>query len=79
MNKALRNPLIYIVLCAGILAVSGFFIYPIFTAFDNSFTSWNGISKDVKYIGFDNYVTALNDDAFGRLSGTTFISFSFPV
>ena len=46
MNKALRNPLIYIVFVfAGILAVSGFFIYPIFTAFDNSFTSWNGISK----------------------------------
>lgn len=54
MNKALRNPLIYIVfvLPAFILFLA-FFIYPIFTAFDNSFTSWNGISKDVKYIGPD--------------------------
>lgn len=67
MNKALRNPLIYIlfVLPAFILFLA-FFIYPIYTAIDNSFTSWNGISKDVKYIGFDNYATAMSDVAFWK-------------
>lgn len=67
MNKALRNPLIYIlfVLPAFILFLA-FFIYPIYTAIDNSFTSWNGISRDVKYIGFDNYATAMSDVSFWK-------------
>ncbi|WP_435925085.1 carbohydrate ABC transporter permease [Paenibacillus sp. DYY-L-2] len=67
MNKALRNPLIYIlfVLPALILFLA-FFIYPVFTAINNSFTSWNGISKNVTYIGFDNYATAFKDEAFWR-------------
>lgn len=67
MNKALRNPLIYIlfVMPAFILFLA-FFIYPIYTAFNNSFTSWNGISKDMNYIGLDNYVKAINDEAFWK-------------
>lgn len=67
MNKALRNPLIYVlfILPAFILFLA-FFIYPVFTAVNNSFTSWNGISKTVHYIGFDNYVQAFNDLAFWK-------------
>lgn len=67
MNKALRNPLIYVlfVLPALILFLA-FFIYPVFTAINNSFTSWNGISKNVTYIGFDNYATAFKDEAFWK-------------
>ncbi|WP_059052336.1 carbohydrate ABC transporter permease [Paenibacillus senegalimassiliensis] len=67
MNKALRNPLIYslFVLPAFILFLA-FFIYPIFTAINNGFTSWNGISKNVTYIGLDNYVMAFQDVAFWK-------------
>ncbi|GGF88026.1 carbohydrate ABC transporter permease [Paenibacillus aceti] len=67
MNKALRNPVVYVlfILPAFILFLA-FFIYPVFTAINNSFTSWNGISKTVNYIGFDNYVQAFNDDAFWK-------------
>ncbi|WP_059043657.1 carbohydrate ABC transporter permease [Paenibacillus rubinfantis] len=67
MNKALRSPLIYglFVLPALILFVA-FFIYPIFTAINNSFTSWNGISKHMNYIGLDNYVMAFEDQAFWK-------------
>ncbi|WP_018751544.1 carbohydrate ABC transporter permease [Paenibacillus sanguinis] len=67
MNKALRNPLIYslFVLPAFILFLA-FFIYPIFTAINNGFTSWNGISKNVTYIGMDNYVMAFQDMAFWK-------------
>lgn len=67
MNKALRNPVTYVlfVLPAFILFLA-FFIYPIYTAIDNSFTSWNGISKNVKYIGFDNYTRAVEDIAFWK-------------
>ncbi|MDU4695229.1 MAG: sugar ABC transporter permease [Paenibacillus sp.] len=67
MNKALRSPLIYglFVLPALILFVA-FFIYPIFTAINNSFTSWNGISKHMNYIGLDNYLMAFEDQAFWK-------------
>lgn len=67
MNKALRNPLIYwlFVLPAFILFLA-FFIYPVFTAINNSFTSWNGISKTMTYIGLDNYVFAFKDQAFWK-------------
>lgn len=67
MNKALRNPLIYslFVLPAFILFLA-FFIYPIFTAINNGFTSWNGISKNVTYIGLGNYVMAFQDVAFWK-------------
>lgn len=79
MNKALRNPLIYIlfVLPAFILFLA-FFIYPIYTAVDNSFTNWNGISKTAKYIGFDNYVRAFQDVSFWKSvrNNVYFIMFS---
>lgn len=67
MNKALRNPLIYglFVIPAFVLFLA-FFIYPIFTAINNSFTSWNGISKNMSYIGFNNYVMAFEDQAFWK-------------
>ncbi|WP_334071713.1 MULTISPECIES: sugar ABC transporter permease [Paenibacillus] len=67
MNKALRNPLIYVlfVLPAFVLFLA-FFIYPILGAINNSFTSWNGISKNVTYIGFENYYTAFQDVAFWK-------------
>ncbi|MBJ6361588.1 carbohydrate ABC transporter permease [Paenibacillus sp. GCM10012307] len=67
MNKALRNPLVYIlfVLPAFILFIA-FFIYPILTAVNNSLTSWNGISKTMSYIGMDNYATAVQDKIFWK-------------
>ncbi len=79
MNKALRKPLIYtlFILPAFILFLA-FFIYPIGTAFYNSFTDWNGISKDMNFIGLDNYGTALKDPAFGKaaMNNVYFILFS---
>ncbi|MFD1176217.1 carbohydrate ABC transporter permease [Paenibacillus puldeungensis] len=79
MNKALRNPLIYslFILPAFVLFLA-FFIYPIFTAINNSFTSWNGISKHINYIGFDNYATAFKDQAFWKsvMNNVYFILFS---
>lgn len=67
MNKALRNPLIYglFVLPAFVLFLA-FFVYPILSALNNSFTSWNGISRNITYIGFDNYFTAFQDAAFWK-------------
>jgi raffinose/stachyose/melibiose transport system permease protein len=67
MNKALRNPLIYVLfILPALILFLAFFIYPVFTAINNSFTSWNGISKNVHYIGFANYVEAFHNDAFWK-------------
>ncbi|GIP32155.1 carbohydrate ABC transporter permease [Paenibacillus sp. J2TS4] len=67
MNKAMRRPLTYIVFVVpALLLFISFFIYPIISAVQNSFTSWNGISKDVTYIGISNYKTALTDIAFWK-------------
>lgn len=65
MNKALRSPLIFIlfILPALVLFVM-FFIYPIFSSIYYSFTSWNGVSANVKGIGLDNYTKALTQPRF---------------
>lgn len=79
MNKALRNPLLYVlfVLPAFVLFLA-FFIYPIFTAINHSFTSWNGISKNLSYIGLDNYAWPCMIKLFGNRCATTRISSCFP-
>lgn len=41
-----------------------FFIYPIIIGIMYSFTDWNGLSKDYKFIGFSNYVTAFTNSRF---------------
>lgn len=65
MNKALRNPLTYLLFgLPALLLFLAFFIYPVFTAVYNSLTSWNGISQDKAWIGLGNYTTALDDAAF---------------
>lgn len=67
MNKAMRRPLTYIVFVVpALLLFISFFIYPIISAVQNSFTSWNGISKDVTYIGVSNYKAAMTDIAFWK-------------
>lgn len=65
MNKALRNPLVFIlfVLPALVLFLI-FFIYPIFSSIYYSLTSWNGVSDTVKMTGLTNYEKALGDDRF---------------
>lgn len=41
-----------------------FFIYPIAIGIMYSFTDWNGLSKDYKFIGFSNYITAFTNSRF---------------
>ncbi|QSF43645.1 carbohydrate ABC transporter permease [Paenibacillus tianjinensis] len=65
MNKALRNPLVFILFVIPALTLFFvFFIYPIFSSIYYSFTSWNGVSDTVKYTGLDNFKKALGDDRF---------------
>lgn len=41
-----------------------FFIYPIVIGIFYSFTDWNGLSKEYKFIGLDNYIEAFTNSRF---------------
>jgi len=65
MNKALRNPVTYILfIIPALLLLIMFFIYPLMSSLYYGFTSWNGISDHVKMVGFKNFSKALSDPAF---------------
>ncbi|MDP4096771.1 sugar ABC transporter permease [Paenibacillus sp. P96] len=82
MNKAMRNPAIYIAfILPALVLIFMFFIYPIFSSIYYSFTSWNGVSAHPKWIGVGNYVKALGDDRFwsSTLNNVWFIVFSIGI
>jgi len=65
MNKALRNPVTYILfIIPALLLLFMFFIYPLLSSLYYGFTNWNGISDNVKMVGFKNFSKALSDPAF---------------
>lgn len=65
MNKALRNPVTYILfVIPAMVLLSMFFIYPLISSLYYGFTNWNGISDHVKMVGFKNFSKALSDPAF---------------
>lgn len=41
-----------------------FFIYPIAIGIMYSFTDWNGLAKDFKFVGFSNYIAAFTNSRF---------------
>ncbi|UHA72843.1 carbohydrate ABC transporter permease [Paenibacillus sp. 481] len=65
MNKTIRQPVVYALFLLPVLILFiAFFIYPVLNSLYYSFTSWNGISKNVKFIGLDNYAKAMSDPEF---------------
>ncbi len=50
-----------------------FIIYPTFVSVPYSFFSWNGISENMTFIGFDNYKNMFQSDRFYNSVGNTFI------
>lgn len=82
MNKAMRNPAVYIAfILPAVVLIFMFFIYPIFSSIYYSFTSWNGVSAHPKWIGAENYIKALGDERFWRsaLNNLWFIVFSIGI
>ncbi|MCM3784144.1 sugar ABC transporter permease [Neobacillus mesonae] len=79
MNSSLKNPWVYamFILPALILFIM-FFIYPILNSIYYSFTSWNGVSDNPKFIGFENYIKAFGDERFweSAMNNGWFILFS---
>ncbi len=50
----------------GFILYSVFFIFPVLLGFYYSLTNWNGISRNMTYIEFGNYVNIFNDSRFLR-------------
>ena len=59
-----------IALCAAvflipvIILMAVYILYPIIATFVNSFTQWNGISTNKKFIGFYNWNKLIPDTKF---------------
>ncbi|OZB91866.1 carbohydrate ABC transporter permease [Paenibacillus sp. XY044] len=65
MNKAMKNPALYVLFILPCLILFAmFFLYPIVSSIRYSLTSWNGVSSDPKFIGFDNFAKALTEKRF---------------
>ena len=47
-----------------LLFLTVYLLYPIIATFVNSFTQWNGISADKKFIGFANWAKLIKDSDF---------------
>jgi raffinose/stachyose/melibiose transport system permease protein len=46
-----------------------FSYYPLYKLFQISFTDWNGISTDMKYVGFDNFADILGETKYLKTIG----------
>ncbi|ASA19958.1 carbohydrate ABC transporter permease [Paenibacillus donghaensis] len=59
-NLSYKNQRIFIILAFSIVPVVLLFTFaylPVIKMFQYSFTNWNGLSKNMEYVGFDNYKT----------------------
>jgi ABC-type sugar transport system permease subunit len=68
----------------SLMIYMSFFIVPSILGFLYSFTSWNGLSAEVHFIGFQNYVVLFKDSRFFHsigntllIAGTQYVFFNF--
>lgn len=57
-----RNFILLALALPALLSYTVFFILPIFGNLFFSFMSWNGLSSDMKWVGFGNYVQLFTED-----------------
>lgn len=62
MRRSKLNYWLFLAPC--LVCFLGFVIVPTIMGFYYSLTDWNGIKKDYKFIGFENYITAFQDEQF---------------
>ncbi|ACS98872.1 carbohydrate ABC transporter permease [Paenibacillus sp. JDR-2] len=73
LKKTIRREMWYILfLVPGVLLFTFAVILPFVTGIRYSFTNWDGISRKLTYIGWDNYVNALQDADLWTVLGNTF-------
>lgn len=59
-------------LLPALLSVVAVLMIPIIAGFVYSFTDWNGLAREINFIGFHNYVRLFQDKQFVRIVGNTF-------
>ena len=47
-----------------------FFLIPMFQGFAYSFTDWNGLCNDIKFVGFENFTRIFNTKFIGSIKFT---------
>jgi len=62
----------YIFLAVPLIFYLGIRYYPTINAFRISFTEWNIVSADKKFIGFENFIRLFQDPIFYKTLGNTF-------
>ncbi|AIQ34583.1 MULTISPECIES: sugar ABC transporter permease [Paenibacillus] len=66
-NLSYRNQriaIIFLFSLVPIVLLLTFAYYPVINMFRYSFTSWNGLSKNMEYIGFENYKTIFTNPEY---------------
>ncbi|WP_339316567.1 sugar ABC transporter permease [Paenibacillus sp. FSL R10-2734] len=62
--KNQRIAIIFLFSLVPIVLLLTFAYYPVINMFRYSFTSWNGLSKNMEYIGFENYKTIFTNPEY---------------
>ncbi len=62
-SKVQNNLLIFTFLCIPVILLATFVIYPTLKLVQISFTDWDGIAKDISFVGFSNYVKLFTDSS----------------
>lgn len=78
MRTALTSPVAYALFVLPTILLYGlFFLYPMLSSSFYAFTDWNGLD-DYRFVGFDNFLRALQDERFHKaiLNNLAFIGFS---
>jgi len=57
----------------ALMIYSIFFLYPVLSGILYSFTNWQGLSKTIKFIGFDNFIELFGDRLFLASIKNTFV------
>lgn len=70
MNKYKNYPWYFVL--GALMLYSIFCLLPGFLGIIYSFTDWNSFTKEVNFVGFENYISIFTDDReYGRLIGNT--------
>lgn len=56
----------YLLMAPAVILSVCVILIPSITTIVSSFTDWNGISSDMKFVGFSNYAELIGDSVFGK-------------
>lgn len=63
MNRG-KNGLVVTFLAIPLLLYTVFLLFPYFSSFGFAFTRWSGLSADIRFNGFNNFIKLFNDEKF---------------